>query len=204
MEREKRMKRITCFFALLGFLFFVPVSAQESSFRTGILHAHLTIAPGMRSIEKAPVIYLQGTLGYYFSERFSMRGAGWYQIVPGKEISGLAYSHSLLAGGSWHLLPNRMLDPYFGCMTGLAFTRRTSSGDLFEINPIHVDPILAPHAGVRLFGEKIFHLFAEVEYVFGQFLPPSVAPASLQELRFSFGLGFHIPTQKTYIDPNKK
>jgi hypothetical protein len=202
MERKKRMKRIACFLIVWCFLFFVPASAQENVFRTGIVHAHLTIAPGLRSIQKTPVIYLQGALGYYFSERFSMRGAGWYQVVEGKEMSGLAYSHSLLAGGSWHLLPDRMLNPYFGCMTGLAFTRRTLKRNLFEINPMHADPILAPHVGVRLFGEKIFHLFAEAEYVFGQFLASSVASASLREWRFSFGLGFHLPTHRAVILPN--
>ncbi|MGL4599812.1 MAG: hypothetical protein ACRCYO_19965, partial [Bacteroidia bacterium] len=163
------MNRLTCFFVFLSFLYSASAIAQENVFRTGILHTHLTIAPGMRSIQKSPVIYLQGSLGYFFSERFSLRGSGWYQAVKGKDANGLAYSHSFLSGGSWHLLSGRALDPYFGCMTGLAFSRRTSTSDPFAINPMHADPILAPHVGVRMFGEKIFHLFAEAEYVFGQF-----------------------------------
>ncbi len=198
------MKRRTDLFAFLCFLFVVPVSAQEAISRTTIVHAHLTIAPGLRSIQKSPVVYLQGALGYYFGEQFSLRGSGWYQVVTGKEANGLAYSHSLLAGGSWHFWPKHAIDPYVGCMTGLAFSRRTEPGINYSINPMHVDPILAPHVGVRFFGEEIFHLFAEAEYVFGQFLAPSVAPTSLREWRFSFGLGFHLRTHFTYVDPTKK
>jgi len=54
------------------------------------------------------------------------------------------------------------------------------------------NPLMSEVIGFNYYGDKYFHLFAELRLVQGNHMSTYSKPQSLNELRFSFGLGFNL------------
>lgn len=178
----------------------------------GLLRLQLTITPSWMikgssgnnsgSISSGRTnIYLHGTAEYYFTERFSMRGDGYYFLTKDKAhdtLGGLKHNHSLQVGASWHLRKGMGIDPYIGLCAGISVVQiypyNVSRADGLTWNymaPAHIEPVWAPRVGINFFGERVFHFFVEAQYLMGSYRPPVGPILSLNELRVSAGLGFN-------------
>lgn len=187
------------------FLFFLLLLAAEVSFsqaekkqfiQKGLLRAMATISMG--GITK---ISLHGNLEYYIAENVSLRGDSYYSLKmfePMWQIADpkpyLDFNHQTLAGFSYHFRTKNHFDPYFGFQPGVAISQSVTDWGMYSNQT--VNPIISPLLGFNLYFEKWFHLFAETRYVIGKHLSDSYKPVSLNELRFSFGLGFNLSVFK--------
>jgi hypothetical protein len=193
----------------------VQLSAQENNSVStptlaGLLRTQLTITPawsitGTSGENSSSIaggrtnVYLHGTAEYYFTERFSARGDGYYFLNKNKVDGGIKYNHAIQVGASWHLLKNATIDPFIGVRAGLNVAQvypmdlTNGAGATWEDYkiPAHIDPVWGPHVGVNFFGQRIFHFFIEAHYLVGNYTPAAGPSRSLNELRVSAGLGWN-------------
>lgn len=182
-------------------LFPVLLSAQESEqgiVRAGLLRTQGTISFGKLLTSKESTMYLQGNLEYYISEKISARSDIFYYLKS-NELNSLDINHQLFSGTSYHINTNGNFNPYIGFQPGIAITK--SSPPLVAIpeysaikTSTSLTPLISTVIGFNFFAYKWFHLFMDMRYVYGNHLS-NVAPVSLSEFRFSFGLGFNINTK---------
>ena len=168
----------------------------------GLLRAQATICPGVLLKENATMIYIHGCLEYYVADNVSVRGDSYYDVMAGntkKETGPLGYNHSTFAGVAYHFKTKNHFDPYFSFEPGISITKGNDySGIICDPGPClsqgetSANPLLSTAVGFNLYFEKWFHLFGEAKYVSGKYLSDAYAPKSLNELRFSFGLGFNL------------
>lgn len=175
-------------------IFLLTLSGVEACFaqeekkqfiHKGLLRAMATISVG--SITKAS---LHGNLEYYVADNTSLRGDTYYSLKTNTlhfaDLSPyLVSNHQTFAGASYHFKTKNHFDPYFGFQPGFALSQSNSSKQT-------INPLLSPVLGFNIYFEKLFHLFAETRYVIGNHLSEAHEPISLNELRFSFGLGFNL------------
>ncbi|MBI3512257.1 MAG: hypothetical protein HY064_16475 [Bacteroidetes bacterium] len=208
------------------FLFpFAPLSGQDQNQQqsssgdntatmtslAGLLRAQLTVTPafkvgatsGNNSVaysNQKTNIYLHGTLEYYFDQRFSMRGDGYYFLVKDKNPGGLISNHSSQIGFSWHLIKKEFaIDPFIGLRCGLSFVQtnpinyKLSGDSLATVIPtnMQITPVWGPHAGINFFGAHVFHFFIEAQYLIGNYRPDMAPSRNLNEIRISAGLGWN-------------
>lgn len=176
----------------------------------GLLRTQLTITPAWsvtgtsgshsESISGGRTnIYLHGTAEYYFTERFSIRGDGYYFVNKNKVAGGLKHNHCVQVGADFHLLKSMTFDPYIGLATGINLAQiypmdfYKSPGDTIAnyAVPAHLDPIWGPRVGINFYGQRIFHFFIEGQYLMGAYRPPMGPTRSLNEIRISAGLGWN-------------
>lgn len=176
----------------------------------GLLRTQLTITPAWSvtgssgntsgSISGGRTnVYLHGTAEYYFTERFSARGDGYYFVNKNKTPGGMKHNHCVQVGADFHLLKSMSIDPYVGLATGLNLAQvypmdfYRGPGDTIAnyAVPAHLDPVWGPRAGVNFYGQRIFHFFIEAQYLMGAYHPPMGPSLSLNEIRVSAGLGWN-------------
>ena len=184
--------------------------AQEATdrfVREGLLRAQSTIATGAMFDPQLSNIYLHGSLEYYTDPSLSIRGDSYYFL----KTLGDGYSiyfeknHSTFAGASYHFKTNGNLDPYFAFQPGVAASQVN-----YDVCPdsmlcyigstnskLTLSPLLSGVLGFNYYAPKIFHLFLEARYVQGKHLSEA-GSVSLNELKFSFGLGFNINVKKAH------
>lgn len=176
-----------------------PLSAQKNDtpfeLRKGALRSSGAISPGLMKNGDGVNIYLHGNFDFFLSEHFSLRGDGFYYVTTTGGFNTFAKNHQLFSGFSFHGNP-RGFSPYTGMLMGLSFTQLNNPGIGFDADRMGVCPVVSPHVGFNFYGEKYFHIFAEARYVAGRHFPEYQSPVSLNELRFSFGLGWNINTMK--------
>ena len=185
------------FFAacLLG----VHLTAQNNDnpfeLRKGALRSSGAISPGLMKDGDGANIYLHGNFDFFLSDHFSLRGDGFYYITTTGGFNTFKKNHQLFSGFSFHAKPQGF-SPYAGMLMGRSFTELNTPGIVFDPDVMGVCPVVSPHVGFNFYGEKYFHIFAEARYVTGRHFPEHLPPFSLNELRFSFGLGWNINTMK--------
>lgn len=187
--------------SLLLFLLAAAPAAQAQDgpyIRHGLLRAFGTLTPGIMTSQSLTNMYFHGNIEYYLDDRISLRGDGFLFLASTKSRVVYQANHSLFAGASRHISTEGNFDPYFGLLFGLGMTQLP--GDIVA-EPVSYNPLLSPHIGINYYGEKVFHIFGEVRYVMGKNFPAGQPASSMGELRFSFGLGLDIFTQK---EKNKK
>lgn len=171
-------------------------SAQDGQY----IHKHLfrsmlTISPALTMSGSGTDIFLHGNIEYYIDSAISVRGDGFFSI---RSADGFNVNHSLFSGASYHFHTNSHFDPYIGIEPGVAMiqsTYRDSSLTLDApdlVDSMRVDPLFSTYVGFNLYAQKYFHLFVEARYVAGKHFATQGAPVSLNEIRFSFGLGWNI------------
>ncbi len=176
----------------------------------GLLRMQLTITPswdikGSSGNNSGSIasnrtnVYLHGTIEYYWTERFSMRGDGYYFINKDKKNGGLKQNHSVQVGASYHLRKGMGIDPFIGLCAGVSYVRvfpmdiTRGDGVVWQNFPVagHLEPVWAPRVGINFFSAKVFHFFIEAQYLMGTYRPPVGPILSLNEVRVSAGLGYN-------------
>jgi len=195
-----------------------PASGTDNGTATmnnlqGLLRMQLTIAPswdvkGSSGNTDGSIagdrtnIYLHGTLEYYWTERFSMRGDAFYLMNKEKDKpggGGVQANHTIEVGASYHLRKGMGWDPYIGLTGGISYVKiypmdfTRHDGLVLEDYAIagHLEPVWAPRIGMNFFGAKVFHFFIEAQYLMGTYRPPVGPILSLNEVRISAGLGYN-------------
>jgi len=174
--------------------------------RKGLFRSMATISTGAVFGPGVTNIYLQGNFNYYVDDIASIRNDGFYFINELGEEQVFNQNHQLFSGGSFHFKTKGSIDPYIAIQPGLAIA---SVWDRYECPPntncpqiyglqqtkTAASPLISGVAGFNFYAQKFFHLFLEARYVQGKHLS-KYGPTSLNELRFSFGLGWNINTIK--------
>jgi hypothetical protein len=194
--------------ALFILLFFIAKSGfsqqgeKEQYIRKGLLRAQGNIASGKMLAYNQGGIYICGDLEYYLDNVTSLRGETFYFInatnknVPEK----LLMNHSTFSGVLFHAKTKGGLDPFIGLQPGIAITQMQSQypvGEDFTDYPSKVtaSPLFSGLVGINYYAPKFFHLFLNARYIKGTHLG-NTGTYNLDEIRFSFGLGFNIHTQR--------
>ena len=169
--------------------------------RKGLLRSTATFAIG--GITK---IALHSNLEYYLADNVSLRGSSFLSLKmfdPNEEGfldygPYLSSNHQILSGGFYHFKTRNHFDPYLGLQPGVSVSQAIvyRGGGENTYSKTAVNPIIGATLGFNLYFQKFFHLFGETHYVHGKHLSDIYQPVSLDELRFSFGLGFNINTLK--------
>ena len=177
---------------LLLFLLGVNGSAQETETvaSKGLFRTTLTFATGYMPANKLNNLYLTGNIEYYVDDRISLRGDGMYFFNSMNGDKTLKQNHSLYSGAAYHFA-KAQFDPFIGLQTGLAYTQRGIMAQGVAAGATAYNPLISPIAGFNYYAPKWFHLFINARYNVGKHLADdSIIP--LNELSFSFGLGFNI------------
>jgi hypothetical protein len=156
----------------------------------GLVRTTLTFATGFMPKQKFNNLYLTGNIEYYSDSKISFRGDDMYFFNSMNQDKTLKQNHSLYGGAAYHF-PNKNFDPFVGLQTGLAISQL---GSLYQDSPkteIAYNPLISRIVVFNFYAQKWFHLFVNARYNFGKHLA-SDAIMPLNELSFSFGLGFNI------------
>ena len=171
----------------------------------GILRAQATISPGIMLKENVSTISIHGNLEYYVADNVSIRGDGYYglkisepnwdKVTFGGAFPFMYSNHSVFAGASYHFKTKNHFDPYLCLEPGMSLSQSvigigTTDGYLYSNTSIN--PLISPAFGFNFYFQRVFHLFAEARYISGKHLSDDATPSSLNELRFSLGLGWNL------------
>lgn len=185
-----------------AFLCCGTISAQKNDnpfeLRKGALRSSGAISPGLMKNGDGVNIYLHGNFDFFLSEHFSLRGDGFYYLTTTGGFNTFKHHHQVFSGFSFHGKPTGF-SPYAGMLMGVSLTELNNPGYVYNPDVLGVCPVVSPHVGFNFYGEKYFHIFGEARYLIGQHFPEHQSPFSLNELRFSFGLGWNINTMKKQI-----
>jgi hypothetical protein len=165
------------------------VTAQEE--KDWKINTALSFAPGLLT-EKTQSISLHGYLGF-LKERIHIRGDAFYLLNQFGDRPRFDINHQLYFGAFYHFSA-KQFQPYIGFQPGIALTRSSEYSTLNELTNQQefkkaINPLGSPVVGFTYYGEKLFFLFFETRYIFGKH-KTNTYPVYLDELRFSFGLGF--------------
>ena len=155
------------------------------------INTALSFAPGLLT-ENTQSIQLHGYLGF-LKDRIHVRGDAFYLLNQFGDRPRFDMNHQLYFGAFYHFT-DKQFQPYVGFQPGAALTRSSEYGALNETTgqlqyKTAINPVGSPVAGFSYYGEKLFFLFFETRYIFGKH-KTNTYPVYLDELRFSFGLGF--------------
>ena len=188
---------------LLALIVLLPLwlySQEENLVRDGLLRAQGTFSFGKFSDIEQNGLYIHGNLEYYVNEKISARGDLFYYLKPNNE-SILELNHQLFSGGSYHIPTNSNFNPYIGFQPGLSITELSAPVYILPVGVppptprASVSPLISGVLGFNYYANDWFHLFADMRYVYGNHLSNIAPEVSLNEIRFSFGLGFNINTK---------
>ena len=174
----------------------------------GLVRSMATIASGTMLKQNVSTISIHGTLEYYISDNISIRGDSYY-FLQSKHNYGYVipdpyffeFNHSTFSGASYHFSTKNHFDYYLAIEPGIGITKRAGGVDcqawLCEPSgSSSVNPLFSSAFGFNYYFQKLFHLFGEARYIAGKHLSEAQTPLSLNELRFSFGLGFNLSVFK--------
>jgi len=151
----------------------------------------LSFAPGLLT-EKTYSLQLQGYLGF-MQQKIEWRGEAFYFLNSFGDRPRFSMNHQLYMGAFYHFTETAF-QPYVGFQPGIALSQSLEYGSLnattqeLEYKKT-INPVGSIAGGFDFFGEKFFFLFFETRYIFGKHKSDTY-PIYLDELRFSFGLGF--------------
>ena len=178
----------------------------------GLLRMQGNIAMGTMLAQSTANYYIAGELEYYTSSSISIRGSSSFLLGSTNTLTGFRANHSILLGALYHLKTKNNFDPFLGIEPGFAISKlcgciySDSEEPLLERKgskrPTTANPIFTTALGFNYFANKYFNLFANVRLILGKHYS-DIGAVSLNELKFSFGLGFHLWTKKGYCKFNK-
>jgi len=205
----KKLIGVICLFICV-----ITAKAQEEKsqyIRKGLLRSMATISPGIMLKENVSTISLHGTLEYYLADNVSLRGDSYYflngkknygrgLIIP-DDLYSIAFNHVTFSGASYHFKTKSHFDPYIAIEPGISIAQASEKcpPDVTCLLPVWektyettANPLISTALGFNFYFQKLFHLFGEARYISGKYLSNAPSPLSLNELRFSFGLGFNL------------
>ena len=171
----------------------------------GLLRAQGNIALGIPANTVAGTnMYLTGDLEYYVENNVSIKGTIHYYLGSFGGESEFKMNHSGFLGSNFHFRTNTHFDPYVGIFPGYAIgqlnTKVIAQSGLEpqSSNPVVFTPLISFSGGFNYYANRFFNLFINAQYVVGTHLS-DVDPVSLNELKVSFGLGYHIWATKKHF-----
>jgi hypothetical protein len=200
---KKVILKLMLILALPGF-----VAAQQKDSTASLskrLIVQATISPGYMFSKGLWNSYFHSTLEWCFDKRVSIRADGFYFFSSQGDYQPFKINHNLLLGAFYHF-PKKKGDFYFGVQPGAACVQQYSYiyNDSTITNPkLQVAPIMTAAIGASYFFWKYMNLFAAVKFVHGTYIPQYGKPISLNELRISAGVGWHIQFKKGKAHPKK-
>lgn len=165
--------------------------AQENRISEGLLKAHLTLSPSKMLSENSSHFYLHGGLSYFVSPKISLDGEGYYFLGSFSDEKQFKYNHDLFFGAARHFTKNNN-DLYIGLQPGVSFTKLIELPT--ESTKNGVNPIASAVVGYNFFVNKYFHFFIQSRFITGKHNYD--VTTSLNEFRFSAGLGLNLNTKK--------
>ena len=183
---------VTCFLS-------ISVLAQQDSSKQfihkGLLRGALTYSVGMMSELTISNIYVTGNLEYYADNKVSIRGDGCFFVSSLNDNRYLKQNHQVFFGACYNFPVKSRLNPFIGFQPGVAISRINFVYGLSD--PGSIGPVASVVTGFNYYAEKWFHVLINVRYVVGQHLD-EVALFSLNEVSFSFGLGWNLDVLKKH------
>ena len=171
----------------------------------GLLRAQGNIALGVPTYTSAGInMYLVGDLEYYVENNVSIKGSINYYLGSFGGSGNFKMNHSGFLGSNFHFRTHSHFDPYVGVFPGYAVGQLNekvvalSGLEPQSSNPVVLSPLISFSGGFNYYANRFFSLFINAQYVIGTHLS-DVAPVSLNELKVSFGLGYHIWATKKHI-----
>jgi len=185
------MKKL--FLVLLVFISGTACSFAQSD--SGFVHKGILAGVGTVGVGEMPAhnisnVYVTGNIEYYTEKRISVRGDGYFFVNSLTPNSPLKQNSSVYFGAFYHFPTHSGFDPLIGIQPGLAFARTNDSVN-GKADPGALSPITSFIIGFNFFGEKWFHIQANIRYAIGE-ESTEESQYSLNEISFNFGLGFNI------------
>lgn len=179
----------------LAFLFLIPTLLQGqtedgSVLRSGLLRSQGTFSFGKLPKIKETGIYLHGNLEYYLNSNLSLRGDVFYHLKS-DEFSIIKKNHQLFSGISYHIKLGRNLNPYIGVEPGVGLTEAANYNYIKQSRSITF--LYSSVIGFNYYAEDWFHIFVDARFLGGTH--KAETEININEIRFSFGLGFNINTK---------
>lgn len=162
----------------------------------GILAGVGTVGVGVMPTHNLSNVYITGNIEYYTQHNISIRGDGYFFLNSLTNNSNLIRNSSVYFGAFYHFTTHSGFDPLVGFQPGAAFARTTDSVN-GRPDAGAIAPLLSIIAGFNFFGEKWFHIQANIRYTMGQ-ESTEQAQFNLTEWSFNFGLGFNIDMIKKH------
>lgn len=161
--------------------------------RKGLIRAQLTISPAtMLDYSESP-FYFHGSLEGFLNKNTSLVGESYFSLGNiSAEESIFQYNHSTFFGGSYHFSKDNS-SFYIGLQPGISFARIRTQEEQSKAD-LGISPLFSSVVGYTFFVHKFFHFFVQSRLVLGQHLNNKAA--SLNELRFSAGLGINLNALK--------
>ncbi len=159
----------------------------------GMLRGALNFAVGKMTSFNIANAYVTGNLEYYADSKISVRGDVYF-FVNSLNSKFLKQNSALYFGGIYNFPTHSNFDPIIGLQPGVALSQLTAIGNDAP-HPINVAPVASLVAGFNYYAENWFHIQVNVRYTMGKHLDDD-GLFQLNELSFSFGLGFNLDLQK--------
>jgi len=185
-------------------------TAQDESgqyINKGLLRVQGNIALGtfLEGVSNS-TYYLAGDMEYYTSKTISIRGSSNFFLGETQEsLINFSKNHSILLGALYHFKTKGKFDPFIGLEPGFTLSQLTYNAEVlatydllvYQEFPTTVNPVFVTAAGFNYYADKYFSLFASIRLVTGKHYS-DIAAVSLNEIRFAFGLGWHLWIRKGY------
>ncbi len=177
--------------ALALFITTCSIAQYDSGYvHKGILAGVGTVGVGEMPTHNISNLYVTGNLEYYTEKNVSVRGDGYFFVNSTEQNSPLKQNSSVYFGGFYHFRTHSGFDPLIGLQPGAAFAR-TNDSAYGKTDAGAISPLFSIVGGFNFFGEKWFHIQANIRYTVGQ-ESTQQSQFNLTEWSFNFGLGFNI------------
>jgi hypothetical protein len=197
-------KKIVAILILISSLYGNAIAQNDSAkgfVHKGLLRAALTYSVGRMSTNTVSNVYVTGNMEYYADSKISVRGDGYYFVNSLNDSKFLKLNHQLYFGACYNFPVRSRFNPFIGIQPGIAYTQLNT--DIIQINttytisdPATFSPLASAVIGLNYYAERWFHILLNVRYTVGRHLD-EVALFDLNELSFSFGLGWNLNTIKS-------
>lgn len=155
---------------------------------TGLIRASATFAPAYQFRQQSLVYYINGNADYFFQDWVSLKTDLYFLNSQPNAVVPFQYNNQILFGTALHYNYGH-LDSYFSVQTGIAIVKLRDQLSTVYVNT--AEPIISTGLGLNFYAAKYFHIYAEANFVHGNYhgLPEGNQP--LDEVRIKAGLGFN-------------
>jgi hypothetical protein len=161
--------------------------------KTHGLRAMATFSAGYMFGIQETVSSLSGDIEYYLNEKVSIQGEGSIFLSSFASQSRVNENSQLYGGINYHFTENKKADVFLGMQPGVSFFKLNNLNQEPEINKNpEVIPLISFSGGLNYYVGSIFHFFLHARYIQGQTIGNPQARFSINEIRFSAGLGFNL------------
>jgi len=173
--------------------------SQDLETRKHLVSATATISPGFQKGNNDVNIYLHGLASFYPEPKVSVDGEIYLFVGGQEQQTKMAENSTLLFGLNFHFAKDGNVDPFIGIMPGLSLV---SVNNYTLAHPRaserSIVPVVSFDTGFKFHMAKWCNTFVCVRYLKGTLVEHHYEALQLDELRFSFGLGFNLYSKNMY------